>query len=477
MINNLTDKDVLSLWQNPMYKKKNIALFYTVNRYLLNKKLDKDDTIVTNTCNTLKLNFDKFHKFLVEYINKLSALLYKNNNKLSESMILYRGEMRKHFDYKVGNILVYNTFHSMTTQIEIAAGFSQSFALKNHKRILFCIKFNKNSYCKKLINKMTYYDSITKVHVQSDEFEYLVPPNSYYCITNITKFNDIIFVKMRLLLQDHSILTTSSFYNNKILSKTCSDFKEHKINIYVNKLHNSKNINAQLMKMKKYHIKESLHDVLVNYAHRNIFNLDLSKSKNIISKLKTKYDAKNNKKISNALKKLDKLGIKVARYDDTISKDYYRYIISRLKATMHLNINKFRPITITLYAGYHNVDLAMDKYDFINEITTSNSNIYNKIITAQVTNNCFLYNCDSEFMPTITLQKDDNKIIVYYQHIIKLNLADVKIAICKTQYPYQHEIIIVPPFCWNLNKKIKMKNKFDQPIFYYDIDLYIKKVE
>jgi hypothetical protein len=476
MINNLSNADILRLWQSPSYKKADIGIFYIVNKYLLNKKLDEDDQFIKNVMDVLKLNFNKFHKFLVEYINRLSSLLFLNNNKLTDSIILYRGEGRKKFDHKVGDILTYNTFHSTTTKIELAAGFSHIHTSKKFKRILFCIKYNAGAYCKKLTTKMSYYDSFTKVHVNINEFEYLVPPNSYYCITDINNSNGIIFVKMRLILQDHSILTTDSFYKNKLINKTCKNFNDTAINKFIGKLEDDKLNYKHLRKMKKYHINEALYDVLTSYAHRGIFGMDLDKAKSIILKFKSKYDPKNNKNILKLIKKLYEIGLRVARHTDIIfTKDYYKYIVSRYKSILKLNINKFKSISKTLYVGYHNVDLAMDKYEFVNELNNNNGtfNNYDKILIAQLTNKCFLYDCADEFEPTVGLKKNDKSINQYYQHIIKLKLYDVKIAVCKIQkYPHQNSIIILPPFLWKLNKKTKKVNKFGKTIYFYDIELF-----
>lgn len=478
MINNLSNADILQLWQSPTYKKANIGIFYIVNRYLLNKKLDENDQFVKSVMDVLKLNFNKFHKFLVQYINRLSSLLFLNNNKLTKSIILYRGEGRKKFDHKVGDILTYNTFHSTTTKIELAAGFSHTYTSKKFKRILFSIKYNTGAYCKKLTKKMSYYDSFTKVYVDVNEFEYLVPPNSYYCITNINNSNGIIFIKMRLILQERSFLTIESFYKNKIINKTCKSFNDVEINKFINKLEDDKLNCKHLRKMKKYHINEALHDVLMNYAHRGIFGLDLDKAKSIILKFKSKYDPKNNKNILKLIQKLYEIGIRVARHTDILSKDYYKYIVSRYKSIFKLNINKFKSISKTLYVGYHNVDWAMDKYEFVNELSNNNGtfNNYNKILIAQLTNKCFLYDCTDEFEPVVSLKKNDRSINQYYQHIIKLKLHDIKIATCKIQkYPQQNSIIILPPFLWKLNKKTKKVNKFGQTIYFYDITVVTNK--
>ena len=473
ILSNLTDNEIIKLWQNSVYtksKKFMFNLYKVVNEYLMNKKLDENSEIIIHAIKFFKNDVDKFKKFIIEYINKLLNVIYKNINKIDEKIILYRGEYRKTFNHKINDILIYNTFHSTTTQIEIAYKFSETFDT-NNKKIIFCIKYKNGSYCKKIKNNFVTYNQINKNYVEFREFEYLIPPNSYYCITDINKYKtDIYFVKMKLVEQEYMHLFVDKFYENKTTKTNCKNFIDNKIQIFVDKLIINKKEKTNLTKMKSYHINKYLYLFLFN--NLNIFNVEYGKMKDVVSDLiYKKYDVKNNKKILNICDELTKNDIYIChKSDNFIDKQYYETIKNDALALLKLNKTKFNRTSIELYCGYFNIDYSMKVYDFIKLINSKKSGYYNKILISNISLNYYLYNCPLSFEPTTSIKSKDKTINMYYQHIILLKLKNIKIGICDdTNY---REILILPPFNFLVNKKVKSKNKFNKTIYYYNIELF-----
>jgi hypothetical protein len=471
MLANLSNKDIVNLWQTTIHNKKSISLYYIVNQYLLTKKLNEDYQY-KHAMKVLKVSKKDSFSFIINYINRLTSILFKSSNKLQSGIILYRGETRKHFNYKVNDIITYNTFHSATSKIEIGVGFTQNFEHTNHKRVLFCIKYDAGAYCKKMTIGMTYYTSSSRVTTSVNEFEYLLPPVSHYCITEITKIGtDILCVKMRCLEQKHLLLTLDTFYNDEPTAKKCKNFEDRTIQKYENILNASAKKFRQIVKMKKYHISEPLYDVLQMGKNGSIFTLDLKKVNKLFSKLDAKYDPHQSKNVIQIIKKIKKVGMEIL--PSVTSEFDYNFFYTRMKSINNLDINKFKSISMTCYSGYCNVDQNIKPYHFVTMINTNDVMTYDKIILAQLDASCFLYECDEISEPHVVLSKDNKKILQFYQHIIKLNLHDVKIAVhSNPKYMYQSNIIILPPFRYELNKKTKSVNKLGHVIYHYDIELY-----
>lgn len=450
----MKNKEIFDLWQNPYHNNVLINFYNIVNSYL-RKELNEND-ITKDILNSFNIKtYNEFIIFLNTYIKNLKNIIYKNKN--THYTILYRGEHRKKFNFNKNDIIVYNNFHSTTDNIYIAYGFSQNLN-DNFQRILFIIYYPKNSVFKKLYNKMTVYNDTENITETINENEYLIPPNSYYQILHIEKiYNNVIVVKMQLLLQDKN--------NNEFIlqPKNLKIFNDKNF-IELKKLSvNYKNEIKQLTNFKKYTIHNDLYELLFDENNNNVLLLDLNKIiKNIDS-----IDDKNIKTILNNIKKL---GIGYYDYDLVNPKNYIKKI-KTIKLLKNIEFNKFTGI---LYSGFFNVDNVLQKYEFIQIIENNNSGIFDKIIKTKINDSYYLYDdLHNNIFPTGTLQKNNKKITQYFKYVIKFIVKNIEIVVCKNiEHFYQSFILLVSKFNFNILSKKKFKNKFNFNCIFYEIEIF-----
>jgi len=453
---------VIDLWQNPDYNETFINFYSLVNKYLRGTKIEVKSEWLT----ALKLQSTKdFYDFLTYYINKLTNIIYKNVS--SEKKIFYRGEARKIFNYKVGDILFFSTFQSVTTSISTAYKFSESVT---DTKLLFVIEIPKGFHYKALHTKLKYYDYKEKITQIIDEKEYIIMPNSYYMILEKTKiYNNVNLIKLKLCQQKYYQITDSKLYDaeNIILKNdNPNNFSTRELNKFMEKSFKYQQMINVLMSMKDYQINKKYYNELNDDESDNIFNLDMD----LINKINEQITSYNTKE---KLEEIKSLGLGYYDYHlKNISK--YKKKIEAINIIINTDFKKIDNFAV--YSGFYNIDSHFKKpkfIEFLKNKKTGEEFEYDKIIISHLEAGKFLYeDIYNNDYPHRKMKKGNNTKLVYYRYLIKLNLKNIKICVCSTHYfEYTNNVILIPKYKMTIIKKTKKYNRHDLPYILYEIDL------
>lgn len=452
----MNEKKILALWQYPEHNKTLVNFYKIVNDFLLvgkSKVKINAEILRAFKCS----NKTQFIAFIEKYINNLTKLLY--DTKFVVGTILYRGEFRKKFQYNVDDIITYNTFHSTTSCINFAYGFSQNFREKGI-RLLFIIYYPTDSHYKKL-NEMITYNNEEKITGYQDEHEYLIPPNSYYQIIKKEKIlDDVIVIKMKLILQEKIIIGNNKNYGNH----ENKSIDKEKIKIFDDKnltkiIKQFAKYNNEINKMEKYEsfsVKNNIYELLFDSNKDEILSVDVDKILNLIKD--------KNKIPKSIMDKIKDLGIGYYDYEIKNQDEY----IEKIKNLKKLKNVKFKCLRHgKLFAGFFNVDNLLNEEKFIKQIKKNKIGKWNGIINTRLEPDYYigdhLYRSDASF----TLEKNDKKVTQYCKYIFEMNIKNVKICIAKNiKHLYQTFVLMIPNFKYEIIDINPINNKFGQKCYW-----------
>jgi hypothetical protein len=459
----MTNNKIIDLWQNPDYNETYINFYSLVNKYLRGIEFEvKSEWLVA-----MKLQSKKdFYDFIIYYINKLTNIIYKNVS--LEKKIFYRGENRKNFNYKVGDVLFYSTFQSVSTSISTAYKFSESVS---NTKLLFAIEIPSGFYYKQLHTRLKIYNYKDKITKIIDEKEYIIMPNSYYVILEINKiYNNVNLIKTRLCEQKYYQIINSELYKQEditIKNKNYKNFNSKELNNFIIKsLKYQKMINT-LNSMKDYQINRDFYLEMENENFSNMFNIDIDSINLTINKI-------NDFNIKETYEQIKKLGIGYYDYELN-SIDKYRKKIDRINILINTDFKKIDRLTV--YAGLKNIDETFKKPEFIELIKSKKIGeefVYDKIIKSNLEIDKFLYNdIYNNDYPHTKIKKNNSTKLIYYKYIFQFNLTNVKISLCTTHpFEYYNNIILIPNYKMKIIKKIKKDNKYKLSYILYIIDIF-----
>jgi hypothetical protein len=459
----MPQNQIINLWQNPDYNEQFINFYSLVNKYLRRIEITiKDEWLVG-----LKLNSKKdFYDFMIYYINKLTNIIYKNISIKTE--IFYRGEYRKSFNYKKGDVLFYSTFQSVTKSISTAFKFAQS--TPPDIKILFVIEIPKGFHYKILSTRLKTYDYKQKITYMTDEKEYIVMPNTYYIIVDKFQiYNNVNVIKINLYHQEYYQIENEELYKPKIENQNSYKIKNFncgELNKFIKKNVKYQKMILILNSMPDYKINKLFYKELNDYNNSNIFNLDMS----LINQLITYTNESN---IKNNAEEIKVLGL---GYYDYQLKNVSKYKKRILRVNILLNTD-FKIIkNLTVYAGYYNINDSFKNPDFIEWIKNKKINEefdYSQILITHLVADKFLYNdiYNGDY-PHQKIKKINNTKIMYYKYVVKFYLTNIKICICSTHnFEKDNNIILIPNYKMKIIEKNKKLNKFDLSYIEYKIHL------
>jgi len=465
---------IISLWQNPNYLNILLNFYIIVNKYLNTGIINVSDIILDK----IDMNKIEFEAFIIKYINSLNKILYK---KPMESIILYRGEIRSEFDIKINDILLYKNFHSSTDSISFAFNFSKYSNLEtdfSKIRLLLVLKIPNGFNYIKLNKPLINYNEKSKITDYYNEYEYLIPPNCYYQVTNVVKLaNNVRLVKAILIKQEKYIIPEIKAYNgdlteNKVKNnfyiptqpslKNLNDFKDLHTNNFISQFYEYYKYLEILDNLKDYHIPNILFKMLSNPLYSNFFNLNIS----IILEYGNKINDDNFFYIMHTLKQL---GFPYKK-KDLIKPQIY---IKTLKALANSNISSLNYINNmkVFYSEYNNI--SNEKPKFIKLLDEKPEGIYKYILECSVIPECNYYDCViNDIYPNLTLEKNNKKTLIYIKYIVEFELNNIKIAISdESKNMFIDKVLLIPNFTYKVISKVKSKNKFNKEIIIYKIIL------
>ncbi|AYV80169.1 MAG: hypothetical protein Gaeavirus13_11 [Gaeavirus sp.] len=455
---NHTHHEIISLWQNPEYDNKYLNFYNLVNLFLRKKpiKIKKHYLESLNV-----INKDELRDFIIYYINRLSKII--NNNISTNTIILFRGEHRLTFNQQIGDVLFFPTFQSASTSISTAYQFSHT--SKNETQLLFVIQIPDKFRYKKIRTKLKLHDKTNKITTTLDEKEYIILPNSYYIITDKQIiYKDVHVIKMKLFFQDYHIITNNVLYKQQeIYPKNKQNFDSPVLNDFKILTHYYKRMIYLLNKLDAYSVPTQIFEILQNESHQNIFQLDLTP----ISSFRELITQDNLKNYAQQIANIG-IGLEITNIEK------YK---KKLSALSKIPNYQFKTIeSITLYAGFTNVDYLLKEREFISIIKKHKIINYNKIIITSLIPNEYLYDdIYHDEHPHKKIRRDDaprSEKLYYYKYIIEINVTNTKICICKEHvYDWQNNILLIPNFDIVVKSKEHKKNKFGLPYILYKIDL------
>jgi len=464
-----SNEEIIGLWQNPDYNKKYLDLYKLVNMYLLNKEFK----IKQEYLDAIKVNSnEEFYDFLNYYINKLSNIIAKNIS--DKDIILYRGEARHEFNYGIGDVIFYPTFHSASSSISVAYKFAECWNIEIDKpcvKILYVFDLPAKSYYKKLDTLLQTYNYDHNITYLIDEKEYLIIPNSYYVIVDKQIiYNNVIVIKMKLIFQDikKDNKDFKSYVPLKLIptNEQLDYFTDKKLDHFKQLTENYSDMVNIILSMSEYNVSIDIYDILYLEKYSNLFNLDIKQ----IYKLSKDINEIN---IKNIAKRIRKLGIEYTNYELSNSKNY----IKKIDTMYNIISYNFKIINdINLYVGFNNINRLFEEDTFIKKISKLNTNdrlIWDQILVTQLIPSKYYYNdIYNDDYPRMNIIKDNKKVLRYYSHVIEFVIDKAKICICNNHYhDFENNIIIIPKNnCILLSKEIKY-NKFNLQYNYYKISL------
>lgn len=462
--NELTQSEIINLWQNPDYNEKFINFYLLVNKYLRGMTLEvKDEWLIG-----LKLNSKKdFNDFMIYYINKLTNIIYKNVS--VEKKIFYRGEHRKNFNYQIGDTLFYSTFQSVSTSISTAFKFGE---IDNRDvKLLFIINIPEGFHYKSLTTRLKTYNYKEKITYLIDEKEYIVMPNTYYVIVDKFKiYNNVNVIKIRLYRQEYHQIINSELYreDNKLPKpEKMLNFNSPELNKFIKKSVRYQKMINKFNSMKSYQIGKYFYCEMNDYNNSNMFNLDMS----VINKIVEEIDESN---IKNKAEEIKKLGLGYYDYQiKNISK--YKKRIERINILLN---TQFKIINnLIVYAGFYNINTLFKKPEFIEYIKNKKINEefeYKNILITHLEADKFLYkDIYNNDYPYKKLKKGNNTKLMYYKYLVKFYLSSVKICVSSTHdFEYKNNIILIPNYRMKIIEKNCKINNFDLSYIEYKIILF-----
>lgn len=390
-----TEANIYSLWQNESYNSVRLAFYRIVNEYLWTGKVKINDKILEKLNMTIK----EFEIFIKKYIDELQNLLYLKPKQ--KKKILYRGEIRQDFDFKIGDTLIYNNFHSTTNNISFALKFSELYNKTSVTTIIFAFDIPEGFYYSKLTKTLLYHNKEFDTIYYINEYEYLIPPNSYYRVTNIIELpRKIKIVKAILVLQEKFLISNNFFYENKELSyEIKKDFNDHTTDKFIEELYRFDKMIDVLNRMQKYHIDDDIY--LILRYNSKIFKYDTDKIQYIASST-TIDNYKQN------LELLEKLGFDY--YNKKINEDIKAYI-KGIQYFGFYNLNNFKSISnFKLYMGVENINNNLMEPTIIKRFESEKIGIIDRILYCELAPDCYLYNCPyNDYKPNISIEKNKKK--------------------------------------------------------------------
>ena len=466
---------IISLWQNPNYLNILLNFYKIVNKYLNTGIINVSDKILEK----IDMNKIEFEAFIIKYINSLNKILYK---KSMESIILYRGEIRSEFNIKMNDILLYKNFHSSTDSISFAFNFSKYSNLEtdfSKIRLLLVLKIPNGFNYIKLNKPLIYYNEKSKITDYYNEYEYLIPPNCYYQVTNVVKLaNNVRLVKAILIKQEKYIIPEIKAYNgdlteNKVKNnfyipiqpslKNLTDFKDLHTNNFISQFYKYYKCLEILDNLKDYHIPNILFKMLSNPLYSNFFNLNIS----IILEYGNKINDDN---FLNIMYTLEQLGFPYKK-KDLIKPQIY---IKTLKALANSNISSLNYISnMKVFYSENNYNMSIEKPKFIKLLDEKPEGNYKYILECSAIPECNYYDCViNDIYPNLTLEKNNKKTLIYIKYIVEFELNNIKIAISdESKNMFINKVLLIPNFTYKVISKVKSKNKFNKEIIIYKIIL------
>ncbi len=452
-----TEENIYSLWQNEFYNGVRLVFYRLVNQYLWTGKIKIDNTILEK----MKISKKDLEMFIKKYINKMTDLLYLKPKKKN---ILYRGEIRDNFNFMIGDVLIYNNFHSTTNNISFALKFSELYNKTSNTTIIFSFEIPEGFYYNKLSKTLVHYNKEFNTTYYINEYEFLIPPNAYYRITNVFDLpRKIKIVKAVLVLQDKFLSTNDLLYVNKELKyDIIEDFDDPSTDKFIEELYRFDKMIEVLNRMNKYHIDDDIYLILRNNS--KIFKYDTEK----IQYIATSTNIDNYKENIESFKKLG-----FDYYNKKIYEDINAYI-KGIQYFGYYNLHNFKYIdNFKLYMGVENVYNNLNEPTIIKRFKSEKIGIIDRILYCELSPDCYLYNCPyNDYKPNITIEKNKIKTTQYIKSIIEFELFNVKIGISnKIKLKNETEILVIPNFKYIIKKIESNKNKFNEPIDIYYIDL------
>jgi len=445
---------IMKLWQEPNYKGINLNIYEILNSYLLTRQ------IIVNQEKLKKLGYTKkeFLLFLINFYNNIICEIKSDN--YQDDIILYRGEYRKNnnkFNYKIGDIFIYNTVSSFTDTINFAYNFSQN--IYEAERLLFQIKFPKKYKKKKLITNMITFDKETGVTTHMNESEFLIPPNCYYQIIDIQTLNyvgNIKVIKAEIIFQEiHMQLDENDIYiNKKIVNKLIDNFKDVGYDNFIYKLKKEQEYISLLNKLKKFSIPKDLYYILI-----------VNKQWPVDEKIFNLVEKSNKSNWKQIAKQMAKYKFTIHNYELEQGFEYVNKIFNGLKLLKQI---KFKMIdNIILYKGFYNIENSFNEDP---NKKMKNNNIYNNQL-CRLDMKEYLYEDMYYDQPRATLEKNNKKVLQYYDTIIKMNCSNVKIAVNETFNSYgETHVILFAPLNITVVKQTNIENKFKYPVKIIEIN-------
>ncbi len=433
------DENIISLWQNPYYKDVLFNIYKIVNNFLRTGEIK----INQSKLNKLDIKIDFFEEFLIKYINKITNILYKDEQ---DNIIVYRGENRETFEINSNDILLYKNFHSTSNNISLAYNFSLSKTKPNNKRLILVLKIPKGFYYKKLDKPVKYINDKDQIIEYHDEFEYLVPPNSYYQVTKVINLTErVILIKAVMIRQEKYIFSSikDKYIEKAPVIRKVKDFTDKNSEEFIEEFYNYYRSLSILNKLDKYQIRHKIFSLIKKSYQNLIFTHDVNNLGELIELFENDFNEDTdilNKSITN-----------VRNIPQEI------FSISKIK----------------VYAGIYNINWKFNTPKIIKMFDENKTGIYNQIIVAKIIPDCFYYDCVVNNMyPTTSLEKDRHKELVYTKYILELELNNVKILVSKEpEFYYETSILLLPFFKYELTQVVKTKNKFNLPLSIYKIKL------
>ncbi len=443
-------ENIISLWQNPYYSDVLLNMYKIVNNFLIKREIKVSKTKFEK----LDIDMNFFKDFLIKYINSITNILYKSPKK---SIIVYRGENRESFDVKENDILFYKNFHSTSYNISTSFNFSINIVKPENLRIVLALEIPDGFYYEKLNKPVEYYNKKYDIKEFYDEYEYLIPPNSYYQITKIIKLsNRLVLVKAVLIRQEKYIFAGPEDYYipTQPKVKKINDFPDKNINTFVLQFKRYEKTLLVLENMKEYQIPHKLYLFIKKYQKNIIVKKEIDELNELIELIESI-----NENIINELGQDDDFN------NDTNS---IRKINIR---NLSLDIKKISDIKV--YTGIDNINFKLEKMKISNIFKDKKTGILDKVIVSKLIPDCYYYDCViNDMFPRTSILKNKKKITIYTKFILELELINVRILI--TQNPelyYDTTVLLIPRFEYKVVKVVKSKNKYNLPIYIVKVRL------
>ncbi len=461
-------ESIIKLWQNPYYKNVLLNIFSVVNYYLWNNKLRIEKSLFESLNKEFGMSTIDFEKFVINYINSLTKILYKTPQ---ESIILYRGESRSILpDFKKGDIMLYKNFHSTSDNISFAYNFSLITSSSKYK-LLLVLKIPSGYHYRKLNKSLEFTNSKLKITEYYDEFEYLIPPNSYYRVVSVTKLSENTFViKGLMVLQEKHLIEGTEYRSKELPLERTKDFKDTNYDKFVKEYKNYEKSLESLKKLYEFQINQTVYSILSRSNNEDIFKLDLDfiqeKSKLITEET-----------YQDVLTELERVGFIITENkskNKSQSKSQIDLTIKKLRNLAFFDFNSIQRVEkLKVYTGYDNYLLNLQVHSLISQFEKSDVGTINLTIKTNIIPDCYYYNCvTNDMYPRVSIKKNGKKTLIYKKHIIEFYLKNVKI-VTSDQIVSRNDsyILLIPNFEYKIIEKIHGKNKFGLKIIQYKIEL------